>query len=170
MGEIRGALLSTWPLSGTLAAMTALSRLIDDRVRELGLSNRKVADLSETCPTGTISQGAVGQYRSGRHAAKPPDDTLRVLSWTLNIPLVKLQEAAGVPETLEEWAPPSEAHQLSRQDRDLITALIKRLVGLPVVNESGMTATLIDREDVTEDQVDESPTPGQEPANGQAST
>lgn len=95
---------------------------------ELELTNRRVAELSEQCPNGTISQGAVGQYRTGRHPDVPSDRILRVLSWTLRIPLRELQRAAGVRESLEDWVPPPEAHQMDREQRAAVEAIIKLLV------------------------------------------
>lgn len=108
--------------------MTALSRLVEDRVSELELTNRAVADLSEKCPSGTISPAAVAKYRTGRHPDEPADRILRVLSWTLRIPLRDLQRAAGVRESLEAWVPPPEAHQMDRERRAAVEAIIKLLV------------------------------------------
>lgn len=127
-----------------MSPVTALSRLVEEHVHDRGWSSRQVAEASRGCPAGPISQAAVAQYRTGRHPRNPSDRILRILSWTLNIPLPRLQDAAGVPESLEDWVPPPEAHQLSRQDREMVTALIKRLAGVPLPDEGDVNVTVVD--------------------------
>lgn len=147
--------------------MTALSRLLDARAEELKLSNRRISELSEQCPNGTISQGAAGQYRRGRHPAMPSDRILRVLSWVLGIPLPSLQRAAGVPESREDWVPPPEAHQMTRAHREIVETLIKMLVGAPPAEEETAEAGVWSM-DIPDDTAEEGPcdaanghTPGQ---------
>ncbi len=104
--------------------VTALSRLIDRRVRELGLSNRGVVERSQGCPVGRISTGTIGQYRSGTHPVNPGDRILRVLSWTLDLPLPDLQRAAGTKESLGAWKPPPEADRMTARQRKLVEEII----------------------------------------------
>lgn len=106
---------------------TELSRLIDVRVRDLDLSSRQVSERSN----GDISPAAVANYRRGIHPATPTDRILRALSLALGIPLRQLQRAAGVKESVGEWAPPPEAHQLDRKQRRVVEAMIKMLVAVP---------------------------------------
>ena len=110
--------------------VTALSRLIEGRVKERGLSNRDIARLSEKCPSaiGTISAAAAALYRSGKHPEIPSDRLLRVLSWVLEIPMQELQHAAGIKESLGQWVPPPEAHRMTRRQRAVIGEVIKLLV------------------------------------------
>lgn len=105
--------------------MTALSRLINEYAGDR--SNREIAKLSLAC-RDSVSQGAVQKYRAGAHPVSPSDAILRAFSCALNIPLAALYQAAGTHEPFGEWVPPPEAHHLSREQRDLITALIKMLV------------------------------------------
>lgn len=128
--------------------MTALSRLVDARAEKLGLSNRRISELSEQCPNGTISQGATGQYRRGRHPDVPSDRLLRVLSWTLRIPLRDLQRAAGVRESLEDWVPPPEAHQMDQRMRDAVEAIIKLLVA---ADQGVNSVSYVGTRDIAED-------------------
>lgn len=121
--------------------MTALSRLIDARISDMEVTNKVVSELSERCPSGTISEPAVAKYRTGRHPAVPTDRLMRVLSWVLQIPLLELQRAAGVRESREPYVPPPEAHQLPRAHRDVVTALIKLLAAAPSAAEDETEAT-----------------------------
>lgn len=108
---------------------TELSRLIDTTCRDLDLSSRQVAERSN----GDISPAAVANYRRGIHSAAPTDRILRGLSLALGIPLRQLQRAAGVKESVGQWAPPPEAHQLDRKQRRMVEAMIKMLVAVPDV-------------------------------------
>jgi hypothetical protein len=102
--------------------VTALSQVINAYAGDL--SNRAVAARSH----GALSQGTVQKYRAGTHPVDPADWVLRAFSDTLGAPLAELHRAAGTPSPLGEWVPPPEAHHMSREQRDLITALIKMLV------------------------------------------
>lgn len=120
-----------------MSAVTALSRLIDTKIREMGVRNQDVAERSKDCPQGAISTAVVAKYRTGRHPAEPTDRILRVLSWTLDIPLPELQRAGGVPESLGDWTPPPEAHQMGKRERAVIEELIRLLVARMSHSDNG---------------------------------
>lgn len=115
--------------------MTALSRLVAERMAFREMTDRDVAKSSSRSPHGSISHGTVGNYRTGRHPVVPDERVLRVLSWTLDISLAELYRAAGLREPLGEWTPPPEAQWLSREQRDLVGKLIRMLATTAVEEE-----------------------------------
>ena len=116
----------THPTSTETDGHTALSRLVDDRMRELGLSVRQAAKQAHLCGE-PISPAAVGFYRNGNHPAPSPK-TLRGLAAALDLPVDTLQQAAGTAQPLGPWTPPAEADRMDRKQRQHVASLIKLLV------------------------------------------
>lgn len=106
-----------------IAPVTALSRLIATAMDDLGLSTREVARRSG----GVFGHATVNKYRNGQEPRRPDDHTLRAFSHILHIPLRTLYDAVGVDEPLEDWVPPPEANRLTREQREVLTRLIKLL-------------------------------------------
>lgn len=105
--------------------MTPLQELVVNRMNELGLSFRGVAQRSG----GLVSHGTVNNIALGRHSGVFDDDTLRGVALGLDLPLSKVREAAGRQrDQPSEFRLPKKANQLSPADRKAILAMVDALL------------------------------------------
>lgn len=73
---------------------------------------------------GAIQFGTIGTYLRGQHPANPEESTLRALSRAFDVPLERLQMAAGVTVGGADWTPPMEVSRLTKRQQNALTELI----------------------------------------------
>jgi hypothetical protein len=112
--------------------MSALSRLINQRMRERGIdSGRELARLTEGPArrqgVTPMTSANASIYISGSHG-RPSERTFNLLAEALSLPLWKLREAADVPPgESEPYQPPPEAARLNRRQRNAVDEVIRLL-------------------------------------------
>jgi transcriptional regulator with XRE-family HTH domain len=74
-----------------------------------------------------IQFGTIGKYLRGIHPDHPDEETLEALSRAFDLPLAKVQEAAGVPVGAGPWEPPPEVTRLSKRQQKALTELIRSM-------------------------------------------
>jgi transcriptional regulator with XRE-family HTH domain len=74
-----------------------------------------------------IQFGTIGKYLRGIHPDHPDEETLEALSRAFDLPLAKVQEAAGVPVGAGHWEPPPEVTRLSKRQQKALTELIRSM-------------------------------------------
>ncbi len=125
-----GVRLPSWLRCATMPPMESFGAWLSGQLRQRGLSTRAVAARSGEDDEGNplISHGTVAKYASG--ARQPHALTQQVitgLARALDLPESEIRRRAGMPQPVPEWRPPREAHTLSREDRQLVEGLIRRL-------------------------------------------
>lgn len=100
--------------------MSELSELLQAAQRRNPMTLRQ----REAKADGGIQFGTIGAYLRGRHPANPEESTLRGLSKAFDVPLEKLQRAAGVKVGGDDWAPPPEVSRLTKRQQNALTELI----------------------------------------------
>lgn len=76
---------------------------------------------------GAIQFGTIGTYLRGHHPANPEESTLRALSRAFDVPLERLQMAAGVTVGGADWTPPMEVSRLTKRQQNALTELIRAI-------------------------------------------
>lgn len=115
--------------------MSALQRLVDDRLRELGRSAREAARIAEAAGV-PVSHATVAHIASGTHHGKVSDRVIEALAAGLEIPATRLAEAAGrsgyqpptefvIPDKYKRLRP--EMRQVVFDQLDALLALQERL-------------------------------------------
>jgi transcriptional regulator with XRE-family HTH domain len=108
-----------------------LQQLVAGRLAELDLSFRRAADLTKTGGTTArgeeerlVSAARLNQIATGK-VGKVSPEILEGIAKALDLPLSRVQRAAGVPVGQAEFRLPKAANQLTPRQRKVVLDLIK---------------------------------------------
>ena len=105
--------------------MTPLQELVVNRMAELGLSFRRAADKSG----GMVSHSTLSNIALGAHGGKFEPDTLPGIALALDLPLSKVETAAGGRESAPPvFKLPKEANYLTASERRAVEVMVRALL------------------------------------------
>lgn len=106
--------------------MSALSDLLNDSNTD-HLSARRITEIASTKGV-TVSNTSISKYLRAV-PEEPSEKILKAFSLALNIPMIKLREAAGLPTgELQPFVLPESANRLNARQRELILHTIRVLL------------------------------------------